>query len=104
MLVTERPFQPSLMFVGKARILPYSGPPERSFTYVGSGLTPKHWTRLEWLARDKHSSLLRTLRKFEKKVLKHWAQMLYDYFRCKALPSSMFAMFFRNYCNQGPML
>jgi hypothetical protein len=32
--------------------------PERCFTRVGSGLTCKHYTRLERLARDKHSSLL----------------------------------------------
>ncbi len=30
--------QPSLMFVGKARSLRYSGPPEWCFTLVGSGL------------------------------------------------------------------
>jgi hypothetical protein len=32
-----KPFQPSLMFVGKARSLPQSGAPERCFTPVGSG-------------------------------------------------------------------
>ncbi len=33
-------------------------------TWLGSGLTRKHWTGLERLAKDKHSSLLR---KFWKK-------------------------------------
>ncbi len=46
------------MFVGEARSLPWREAPERSFTQVGSGLTRKHYTRLERLAKDKHSSLL----------------------------------------------
>jgi hypothetical protein len=41
-----------------ARSLSESGGPERCFTRLGSGLTYKHHTRLERLARDKHSSLL----------------------------------------------
>jgi hypothetical protein len=41
------------MFVGEARSLPWSGLPERGFTWVGSSLTRKHLTRLEKLARDK---------------------------------------------------
>ncbi len=42
-----------------AQSLPQSGAPEKCFTRVGSGLTGKHQTRLERLAKDKHSSLLR---------------------------------------------
>jgi hypothetical protein len=53
------PFQPSLMLVGKARSLPQNGAPERCFTQIGSGLTRKYYTRLERLAMDKHTSLLR---------------------------------------------
>jgi hypothetical protein len=34
--VHGKPFLPSLLFVGKARILPYSGAPERFFNWVGS--------------------------------------------------------------------
>jgi len=34
-----RLFQPSLMFVGKARNLPESRLPERRYTRLGSGLT-----------------------------------------------------------------
>jgi hypothetical protein len=45
------PFQPGLMFVGKARS-------ERCFTWVGSGLTRKHYTWLENPIRDKDSILL----------------------------------------------
>jgi hypothetical protein len=56
--VPGKPFQPSLIFVVKARSLPKSGAPERQFTWVGSGLTRKHKTKLERLARDKHPSLL----------------------------------------------
>jgi hypothetical protein len=42
-------------------IKPYSkqSTPERCLSWVGSGLTHKHLARLERLARDKHSSLLR---------------------------------------------
>ncbi len=47
------------MFVGEDRSLPQSGAPERGFTQVGSCLTHKHQTRLERLARDAHSYLLR---------------------------------------------
>jgi hypothetical protein len=49
----------SLTFVGKAMDLPWSGAPERCFTLVDPSLAGKFWTRLERLARDKHSSLLR---------------------------------------------
>jgi hypothetical protein len=56
--VLDKPFQPSLVFVGKSRSLPYSGAPEKCITQVGSGLTRNHWTGLQKLARDKHSSLI----------------------------------------------
>jgi hypothetical protein len=46
------------MFVGKARSLSYSGVPARCFTRVSSSLARKHLTKLERLARDKHSNLL----------------------------------------------
>ncbi len=36
MFVPGKPFQPSLMFVGKARTLRSSGAPEMCFTRVGS--------------------------------------------------------------------
>ena len=39
------------------------------FTRVGSGLTHKHLTRLEKLARDKHSSLLRKLVTYSRKQI-----------------------------------
>ncbi len=47
-----------LMFVDNSRSLHQSGAPEWYFTQVGSCHTRKHQTRLERLARDKHSSLL----------------------------------------------
>jgi len=46
------------MFVGKARSLPKNEAPERCFTWLSSSLAYKQQTRLERLARDKHSSLL----------------------------------------------
>ncbi len=51
-------FPPSLKFVGKARSLPQSEASESFFTWVCSGLTSKHQTMLERLARDKRNSLL----------------------------------------------
>jgi hypothetical protein len=59
MFVPGKPFHPSVMIVGEARGLPESGASARCFTEVGSGLTNNHYTRLERLVRDKHSSLLR---------------------------------------------
>jgi hypothetical protein len=53
------PFQPNLLFMGKARSLPLNGAPERGFTWVGSCLARKHKSIIERLAKDKHSSLLR---------------------------------------------
>jgi hypothetical protein len=44
--------------VGKARSLPKSGASERFLNRVGPCFTYKHYTRLEKLARDKHTSLL----------------------------------------------
>jgi hypothetical protein len=55
--------------VGKARSLPYSGAPERFFNRVGSCFTNRHETRLERLAMDKHSSLLRTFVNYGHKKL-----------------------------------
>jgi hypothetical protein len=56
--VLGRPFQAIRLFVHEVRSLPYSEAPERIFTQVGSGLTHKHYTRLELLTRDKHTFLL----------------------------------------------
>ncbi len=61
MFVLGKPFQPTLMFLGKATSLPLSGTSWRCFTREGSGLTRKHKTRLERLARDKHLSLLQKI-------------------------------------------
>jgi hypothetical protein len=36
--VSGKPFQSSLMFVGEARSLPYSGASERCFTWIQNGL------------------------------------------------------------------
>jgi hypothetical protein len=57
------------MFVGKARGLSSSGVPERCLIWVGSGLTGKHYARLERVARDKNSSLLKQFVNHDKKVL-----------------------------------
>ncbi len=60
MFVPSKPFQPSLMFAGKAGAY-LSGASEKCFTRVCSGITRKHKTRLERLARDKRSCLLQKL-------------------------------------------
>ncbi len=54
--VPGKSFQPSLMFVGKARSPLKNGAPERCFTQVSSVLTLKRQTRLERPSRDKTSS------------------------------------------------
>ncbi len=56
--VPGRPFQPNIMFVGKAMNLTYSGAPERCLPQVDFGLTHKQQTRLDRLSTDKHCSLL----------------------------------------------
>ncbi len=53
-------FQPSLLFVCKARSLTLSRAHQGFFNRVGSCLTNKHYTTLEKLVRHKHSSLLWT--------------------------------------------
>jgi hypothetical protein len=67
------------MFVGKVSSLPQSGEPERRFSWVGSGLTVKHETRLEKLARENHSGLLQKFVNYwQENVLLygHWVPML----------------------------
>jgi hypothetical protein len=61
--VPGKPFQPSLMFVGngKAKSLLLRRASFRCSTWVRSNLSHKHQARLEGLATDKRSSLLRTL-------------------------------------------
>jgi len=49
--------------LGKDKTQPWNGVPEKCSTWLGSGLTLKHETRLKRLARDKHSSLFGTLNK-----------------------------------------
>jgi hypothetical protein len=66
MLVPGNPFQPSLMYVGTDRSLPNSGAGEMSSTQVGSGLTRKHFSRLERLAMEKPLAFLeKTLAYYE---------------------------------------
>jgi hypothetical protein len=56
--VPVKSFQPSLLFVGKARNLSLSRAYEGFFNRVGSCFYNKHYTRLERITRYKHSSLL----------------------------------------------
>jgi hypothetical protein len=56
--VPVKPFQTSLLFVGKARNLSLSRAHEGFFNRVGSCFTNNHYTRFERIARDKHTSLL----------------------------------------------
>jgi hypothetical protein len=91
MFVSVEPFQPTLLFMGKARSLhkshlgrlrPYSQSLDKArkacqgqtlqarlgaytrVIWVGFGLTHNHWTRQENLAKAKHSSLLRTFENY----------------------------------------
>ncbi len=54
--VPVKPFQTSVMLVGKARAYPNATPFRCSTLGYAPGLTRKHLTRLERLARDKGSS------------------------------------------------
>jgi hypothetical protein len=56
--VPGKTYHASLLFEGMARSLHKSEQPERSFPWVGLGLTRKHSTRLERLAKEKDSNLL----------------------------------------------
>ncbi len=63
------PFKPSLIFVGKARSLPWRGAPERFFTRVGSCLTLKRYIILEKACQgqtlsDDKNLLLTTVKSF----------------------------------------
>jgi hypothetical protein len=56
--VPVKSFQPSLMFAGKAGAYPCEAHFRCSTLGYAPGLTHKHKTRLQRLARDKYSSLL----------------------------------------------
>jgi hypothetical protein len=56
------------MFESEARSLPLSGGPERCFTLESTGLSNKHYTRLDRLARDRHSSLLQTFANYGREM------------------------------------
>jgi hypothetical protein len=65
-----KPLHHIIMFVGKAKSLPWSGTPGSFFTQAGSGLVHKHQTRLEGPSSNQHSSLLLTIINYGcKKVL-----------------------------------
>jgi hypothetical protein len=69
MFVPGKPFQPSVMFVSKTGSYPSEVPFKCSTLGLAPGLTHKHYTRLEKLARDKHSSLLRKSVNYRQTVL-----------------------------------
>ncbi len=50
--------------MGKSKDLHKIGAPEKWFTWVSSGVTRKHYVRLERLARYEHSSLLETIKNY----------------------------------------
>ncbi len=73
MLVAGMSFQPSLMFVGKARSLPYIGRPERCFTWVGSDITHEHNTTIN-ISQGQTLQLTANINKLcPQKVLQHFA-------------------------------
>jgi hypothetical protein len=67
--VTNKPFQPSLMFVGKARANPREALKRSSPLEQALVLTNNYLARLEKLAGEKHSSLLRTIVNYESKKM-----------------------------------
>ncbi len=66
-LPLAKPFQPSVMFVGKARAYMSKALFRCSTLWQAPGLTHKHQTRLAILAKDKHSSLLRKFVNYRQK-------------------------------------
>ncbi len=64
-----------LSLIGKARRLQKSGAPKRGFSKVGSGLTCKHYSRMERLAREKNYNLLRTFVNYGRKM-----SVIYEFF------------------------
>jgi hypothetical protein len=68
MFAPDKPFQLSLLFVGKPESLPFSGAPKRCLLMIGSSLTCKHYTILERLVRSEHSSLLQKLVIYDRKM------------------------------------
>jgi hypothetical protein len=54
--VFDKPFQPSLLFVGKAGAHPSGALKRSSPLGKALGLAHKHYTNSERLAKDKHSS------------------------------------------------
>ncbi len=67
MFVPGKTPQPSVMFAGKAGDYLSEAPFKRSALRYAPGLTNKHYTRLERLAGDKHSSLLRESVNYDRK-------------------------------------
>ncbi len=67
MFVSGKAFQPKEMFVGKAKSLPKWS--NFGFSPLGQalGLTCTQKTKIEKLASDKHSSLLRTFVNYDRK-------------------------------------
>jgi hypothetical protein len=57
---------------------------KRGETEIVSGLTHKHWTRLEKIASDKHSSLLRTFVNYEFKKFYNIGPWLAEYLKAHA--------------------
>jgi hypothetical protein len=78
--VPGKPFQPSQMFVSKARGLPYRGATEVCFTRVGFGLICKQYTFLEWLATHKDYNLVQTFVNYGRKRFYNIGPWSYKHF------------------------
>jgi hypothetical protein len=95
-LVPGRPFQSSIMFAGKATILPQSGAPEKCFTRVGSSLARQHLIRLERPTRVKHSSVIGPFENYGRKKFYNTSLcgQCYKTFYCRKL--RLFIISFHN--------
>ncbi len=67
--VPGKPFKPSLMFVGKTGTYPSETHLVCSTLGQAAGLIHKNYSRLEKLAKDKHSSLLRKFINYGENIL-----------------------------------
>ncbi len=68
MFVPGKPFQPSIMFAIKAGAYMNESPFRCSTLGYAPGLTHKHLTRLERVAKNKHSSLLQKSVNYDRKI------------------------------------
>ncbi len=86
------------MFEGKARVYPGEALFRSSTLGYAPGLTHKYYTELEWLAKDKHSSILKTFVNYGRKTfykIGTWPNDIWSIYRNPNRPFSVENLFGR---------